>query len=204
MKLKNRLIAAFFVITCVPLILAGVAFMGFSHVQMNSLKEKLGLNEIDYETMANTVQILNEATVDVYDELAITAEENPDVLMDTEYLDAINGKLENKSSYLIIRKGKSLYYAGNNEANRRLFRELPSFGATKYKTDGTYIGQDVKAYVKQVDVIFSDETEGSAFIITTIGGAIPEARACQGYDYCGAGDSGVYGSASQRVDLPGH
>lgn len=176
MKLKTRLIAAFFMITCVPLILAGAAFWGVSQVQMNSLKEKLGLSSINYETLANTLQMLNEATEDIYDEMAIKVEEDPDAFLNSEYLDFINGKLRDRASYLIVRIDKSLYYSGNNEANRRLFRELPSFGATEYKTDGTYIGQDVQAYVKQVDMVFSDQKKGSAFIITSIAATMPEMR----------------------------
>lgn len=40
MKLKTRLITAFFVIACVPLILALLAFAGFSHIQVNALKSE--------------------------------------------------------------------------------------------------------------------------------------------------------------------
>ena len=46
MKLKTRLITAFFVIACVPLILALLAFAGFSHIQVNALKAKLGITDI--------------------------------------------------------------------------------------------------------------------------------------------------------------
>ena len=46
MKLKTRLITAFFVIACVPLMLAVIAFAGFSYVQVNALKTKLGITGI--------------------------------------------------------------------------------------------------------------------------------------------------------------
>ena len=171
MKLKTRLITAFFVIACVPLILALLAFAGFSHIQVNALKAKLGITDISYESLANTLQMLNEATEDVFDEMSIKAEENADA-----YLDTLNAELQDKSSYLIVRKGKSLYYSGASDANLRLFRELPSYGASVYKADGTYIAQDVQAYVKQVDMIFSDGDQGSAFIITSVSNTMPELK----------------------------
>ena len=176
MKLKTRLITAFFVIACVPLILALLAFAGFSHIQVNALKAKLGITDISYESLANTLQMLNEATEDVFDEMSIKAEENADAYLDTTYLDTLNAELQDKSSYLIVRKGKSLYYSGASDANLRLFRELPSYGASVYKADGTYIAQDVQAYVKQVDMIFSDGDQGSAFIITSVSNTMPELK----------------------------
>ena len=120
--------------------------------------------------------MLNEATEDVFDEMSIKAEENADAYLDTTYLDTLNAELQDKSSYLIVRKGKSLYYSGASDANLRLFRELPSYGASVYKADGTYIAQDVQAYVKQVDMIFSDGDQGSAFIITSVSNTMPELK----------------------------
>ena len=48
MKLKTRLITAFFVITCVPVLFTVLAFVGVSHMQLNSLEEKLGLSNVNY------------------------------------------------------------------------------------------------------------------------------------------------------------
>ena len=176
MKLKTRLITAFFVIACVPLMLAVIAFAGFSYVQVNALKTKLGITDISYENLANTLQVLNEATEDVFDQMSIKAEEDPDAYLDQSYLETLNQELEDKSSYLIVRKDKSLYYCGSAESNLRLFRELPSYGASVYKADGTYIAQDVQAYVKQVDLVFSDGDKGSAFIISSVSNTMPELR----------------------------
>ena len=176
MKLKTRLITAFFVIACVPLMLAVIAFAGFSYVQVNALKTKLGITDISYENLANTLQVLNEATEDVFDQMSIKAEEDPDAYLDQSYLETLNQELEDKSSYLIVRKDKSLYYCGSAESSLRLFRELPSYGASVYKADGTYIAQDVQAYVKQVDLVFSDGDKGSAFIISSVSNTMPELR----------------------------
>lgn len=176
MKLKSRLIVAFFVISCVPVALTVVVFLGFSQIQMQSLKNKLGLTEITIGNLANNLQMLNEATQDIYAEILYQAEDNPDQFLDTTYLEKVNEELNGMASYLIVRKDSSLYYSGNGESNRRLFRELPAFGAMKYGNDGTYIAEDVQAYIRQADVVFSDEEQGSVFIVTAIGSTLPEIR----------------------------
>ena len=174
MKLKSRLIVAFFVITCVPLLLAMVAFVGFSQIQMQSLKNKLGLTEISFASLANNLQMLNEATEDIYAEILFQAAEDPDQFLSTEFLDKLNTELNGMASYLVVRKEKELYYSGTGEVNRRLCRELPSYGAMQFGSDGTYIAEDVQAYVRQADMTFSNEEHGSVFIITSIAKTLPE------------------------------
>ncbi len=174
MKLKTRLITSFFVISCVPLLLAMAVFFGFSQFQMKALEEKLGIAEINYENLTNSMQILNEATQEEYDEILIQKDADPGVFLEKDYLEELNQKLKKKGSYLLVRKDKSLYYSGDSEMKRRLFRELPSYGATEYRADGTYIGQDLQSYIKQADMLFPDESEGSVFIITSVANTIPE------------------------------
>ncbi len=60
----------------------------------------------------------------------------------------------------------------------KLFEELPAFGDFGKASDsGIYIGKDVKSYVKQLDMNFSDGTHGgSAFIITGVENIIPQVK----------------------------
>ena len=50
----------------------------------------------------------------------------------------------------------------------KLFAELPAFREFSSSSDGgSYIGKDVRAFVKQLDVEFSDGSEGSIFVISS-------------------------------------
>ena len=55
MKLKTRLIIAFFVIICVPLLLAGVSLVGFSTYQIRNLEDHLGISGVTYENMSDPI-----------------------------------------------------------------------------------------------------------------------------------------------------
>lgn len=48
-------------------------------------------------------------------------------LEDKEYLDHINEEVSRKSTYIIVRKGDKLYYAGNEDAAQKIFENcLPT------------------------------------------------------------------------------
>ena len=169
MKLKTRLIIAFFVIICVPLLLAGVLLIGFSSYQIRSLEDNLGISGVTYENMSDSVQMLNKATKSNFEQIKEKGSSDPDAFLDRDYLEQLNTELKEKYSFLIVRKGDSLYYSGSDESVNKLFTELPENNRVISQTDsGVYIGKDVKAFVKQMDLTFSDHTEGSVFIITSL------------------------------------
>ena len=169
MKLKTRLILAFFVIICVPLLLAGVSLVGFSTYQIRNLEDHLGISGVTYENMSDSVQVLNKATNSNFEQIKAKGSENPDAFLNRDYLDQLNDELKEKYSFLIVRKGDSLYYSGSDESVNKLFPELPEYSDVVSQSDsGVYIGKDVKAFVKQMDLTFSDQTEGSVFVITSL------------------------------------
>ena len=127
MKLKTRLIIAFFVIICVPLLLAGVSLVGFSTYQIRNLEDHLGISGVTYENMSDSVQVLNKATNSNFEQIKAKGSENPDAFLNRDYLDQLNDELKEKYSFLIVRKGDSLYYSGSDESVNKLFPELPEY-----------------------------------------------------------------------------
>ena len=176
MKLKTRLIIAFFVIICVPIMLTSLALIGFSRYQIRSLETNLGISGVTYESLSDSVQVLNKATQSNFEKIKEKSAVQPDAFLDKEYLNRLNDELKTKYSFLIVRKGDLLYYSGSDESVEKLFSELPQSDDYSNQSDsGMYIGKDVKAFVKQVDVGFSDHTDGSVFIITRLT-MIPQMR----------------------------
>ena len=104
-----------------------------------------------------------------FEQIKAKGSENPDAFLNRDYLDQLNDELKEKYSFLIVRKGDSLYYSGSDESVNKLFPELPEYSDVVSQSDsGVYIGKDVKAFVKQMDLTFSDQTEGSVFVITSL------------------------------------
>lgn len=83
-------------------------------------------------------------------------------------MDKLNEEATDKSSYIIIRKGDQIYYAGNAAAAQQIFSRLPAYGLESEETDSAYYFNDMRKLVKQIDFQFADGTEGSAFIVTRI------------------------------------
>ena len=69
MKLKTRLIIAFFVIICVPVILASIAFIGFGNYQMRAIEQHYGITGVTYESLSNSMQVVSKLTQKTFEEL---------------------------------------------------------------------------------------------------------------------------------------
>ena len=167
MKIKARLIIAFFVITIVPFILLGFSFWVFSHYQMRVLEENYGI-PFSLETLADSMQMVGRATENTFELLKVQAERDPEKFLDQDYLAQINQELNDKFSYLLIRKDGEIFFNGSNGNVKKLFSELPAFREFRSASDGgSYIGKDVKAFVKQLDTELADGSEISVFIISS-------------------------------------
>lgn len=168
MKLKTRLIIAFCVVTIVPFMLLGVAFFGFSRYQMSNIESSYGV-PVSFDTLSDSMQVIGKSTQGVFEEIKKQADTDAEIFLDEKYLNKINAALAEKFSYLLVRKDKDLYYSGSPENVSLLFQELPAFREFESVSDGgSYIGKDVKAFVKQLDVELEDSSEISIFIISSV------------------------------------
>lgn len=168
MKLKTRLIIAFCVITIVPFMLFGVAFFGFTRYQMNNIEDSYGV-QVSFDNFSDSMQVIGKSTQNVFEEMKQQAEKDSEKFLDVKYLNQVNAELADKFSYLLVRKDRGLYYSGTGEDVSVLFQELPAFREFKSVSDGgSYIGKDVKAFVKQLDVELQDSSEVSVFIISSV------------------------------------
>ncbi|MDY3251395.1 MAG: HAMP domain-containing sensor histidine kinase [Candidatus Choladocola sp.] len=176
MKLRTRLIVAFFVVILVPILLFCVAGLGFTSYQMRMIEENYGV-PISFESMADSMQVIGKSTQSVFEKLKRQAEDDPEVFLDETYLSKINEELSGRYSYLLVRKNEDIYYNGSNQDVSKLFQELPAFREFSSASDGgSYIGKDVKAFVKQLDIEFEDQSKGSLFIISSAGKIIEQTK----------------------------
>ena len=179
MKLKTRLSIAFCAMLLVPILLCGISITAVSRYQMWSIEETYGI-EFNLETLTNTMQIISEYTESIRSQLEQTAEETPDKFRDYNYLTQVNEELQNKFSYLLVEINDEIYYQGTEENIDYLKKELPDYGQSDENGNGTYIGNDVKSLIKQVDILLSDGSKGSAYIVTSASAILPKVRSLIG------------------------
>lgn len=176
MKFRNKIIISFCIILFVPLVLATGVLFAFQQVQFKTIEQTYDVHDENYGYLSNSVQLLNRYTKEIYSELQELSEREPQRFEDDAFLEELNGRLEHKSSYLIVRRNAELSYIGKN-ASTALLTQLPDFGsAAENANAGIYFDVGEQVLVKQIDFTFSNRDSGSAFIVTRLEEMVPEIK----------------------------
>ena len=175
MKLKTRLVIAFFTIIIIPVLMAAMMVSMVCHYQIGVVEKNYGITGTTISDFTNSMQVLARVTEKPYHELKDMSEQASEMEDATE-LDQFNKKLENKNAYLLVRKDGTIVYTGNDDDRvKAVIEQLPGYGDTDTTSEnGIYLGGDAEALVKQVDFRYDDGKEGSAFIVSDVSNVIPE------------------------------
>ena len=165
MKFKTRLYVTFITIIVLPLMLTSLAFCGIGLYLMN-VQKGFPAAEFDYSVVSENMQEIVESTDKAFYVLQNQVKADASRLADKEYLERVNSEIARKSTYIIVRKGAELYYAGNEEAAKAIFPKLPGYGDGNISEDSGFYYDEFDKFVKQVDFLFPDGDEGSAFVVT--------------------------------------
>lgn len=169
MKFRTRLLITFLTIILLPLVLAVTAFLAIGY-NLSSGKEEFGFRVSDYNVWIDPAQTSRTMTDEIFYKVKNEMVENPYLLEDRNILNSISEKIEDKSSYIIIRKNDELYYTGNQLASAKIFDKLPDFDVEhidSQMTQSIYY-DDLGKIVRQMDFHFRDGSEGSFFVITKV------------------------------------
>lgn len=172
MKFRTKLIITFLTIIILPLILLFMAFMMIGTMLVRSTGQNYGFAASDYAAISESIDSLSQETDELYDILLSDVQKRPQKLEDVNYLNELNFMAEKQSSYLIVRKGDSLYYSGNLIGAEQIFDRLPAYGFEHERTDAGFYYNDMRKLVRQVDFSFFDGSRGSVFIVTRVTGII--------------------------------
>ena len=172
MKLKRKLVISFCIIIFVPVFLSAGTFLAFRNIQMRTLEKDYGIEDTD--TIMNTMQLLNRFSKSSYEELLRVARQNPQQLTDTNYLEQMNGRLQEKCAYLVVRLGKEELYCGDREQVEKIQNFLPAYGEGENHNDsGIYIGGEVQSLIKQIDFQLNTQEKGSVYLVISGKGMLP-------------------------------
>ncbi|MCD7736390.1 MAG: HAMP domain-containing histidine kinase [Lachnospiraceae bacterium] len=166
MKLKTRLIIAFFIIIMVPFLMFGIIMLGVSRYQV-VLENSYGVS-VTLDSITDSMKIISSSTQEVFEELQEQIAEDAEVFLDKEYLEEINEELSGRYSYLLVRKDDELYYKGSEEDVSSLLEELPSYRESGDSSESSSYIANAQVFARQLDVEFEDSSEGSIFIISPV------------------------------------
>lgn len=178
MKLKDRLLTAFFIMIAFPIILLSVAAGTIVRLQTNSVQQSYDVEADTLQILTSPIQILNLLTRGIYNDIKLTALKSPEKLENQDYIERWNLGLKHKYSFIAVRKNNEFIYSGDSEKLGLISGELQKFGV--YNTDvdgGMYIGSKHPFLVKSQDFYYSDGGEGTIFVITDLNMLFPQIKA---------------------------
>lgn len=169
MKFKTRLLITFLTIILLPIILAVTAFLIIGGY-LSKGQEDLGLRINNYNVWIDPAETSRHLSDEIFVEIREGLKQDSHLLEKTDILDAINDDIADKSSYLIVRKGNELYYAGNQPASAQIFDKLPEFNEEDIdsETAQSIYYDDMNKLVRQMDFYFTDGSEGSLFVVMKV------------------------------------
>lgn len=177
MDFRKRLVVMFMIMTLFPiLLLVSFGFIIINY-QTNVMQQAYETEVNTLQALQNPVQVLNRLTRGIYNELSTEAGNNPDALLDTEYLASVNESLEKRQAFLVVQKGDSLIYCGNTDLYEMVRDSLPEYGSYNTNVDGgLYVNGRVPYLVKQRDFLFADKEPGSFYIVSDVNKLMPQTK----------------------------
>ena len=167
MKFRTRLLVTSVAIVLVPFLLTIAAFIGVaSHVE--NMENEVGFLDKDNLAISYTIENYSRMTEEVLQKVKNQIVADPFRLEDRAYLDEISGELNDKFSYIVVRKGGEVYYTGNDSDTKHIFAMLPEYGGEMPDAETGLYYNDMKKLVKQLDFRFADGSDGSFFIVTGV------------------------------------
>ena len=177
MKLKTRLVIAFFTIIIIPVLMAAMMVSMVCRYQIGVVEKNYGITGTTISDFTNSMQVLARVTEKPYHELKDMSEQASEMEDATE-LDQFNKKLENKNAYLLVRKDGTIVYTGSDDDRvKAVIEQLPGYGDTDTTSEnGIYLGGDAEALVKQVDFKLDSGEKCTAYIVTSFDATGQEIR----------------------------
>ncbi|MCM1044311.1 MAG: HAMP domain-containing histidine kinase [Candidatus Gastranaerophilales bacterium] len=164
MKFKTRLKITFVSIIVLPLLLTIIAFLAIA-IYLVNIRQGFDLKELDYTMMSDNMQEIVNITDRSYAVLLEQAQTDPSRLEDKEYLTQVSSQVARRATYIIVRKSGELYYTDDEKASQAIFSKLPDYGEGNISEDSGYYYNELEKYVKQIDFLFDDGSEGSIFVV---------------------------------------
>ena len=167
MRFRTRLTITSVTIVILPLVLMLIAFLLIGRVLAFG-DDAFTINQnFDYNMVADMGGTFQDMTDEIFARVLNDMKTTPNILEDKDYLDSISKDINEKTSFLVIRKDGNLYYTSDDEYAEEIFDILPSYGADENVTDKIYYTSSGQ-FLRQLDFEFSDGSSGSMFVITMV------------------------------------
>jgi len=177
MKIRNRLIAAFFIIITLPVILISSAAGTIAYFTVNSINHYYNVDATTYEVLTNPTFFVNFSIREMFCQLNKKIEEEPDFLSDKEHLADWNNLFREKSSFLVITKDDEIYFNGDEERYKEVMSLIPKVSMYNTQEDSGLYMDGKKPYLcRKRGFTFLGGEKGCLYIITNVETLLPQVK----------------------------
>lgn len=164
MRFRTKLLITSLAIVIIPIILAMATYFAVGRYLIYDQQIDQYSKVVDYGMISDPGGTFSEMTEQLVKEILVTMLADPFILEDENYLQQLDEEVGPSYSFIIVKKGFTVYYVADKNKAKEVIYELPGFG-TDIK--GIYYTTS-KHLVRQLDFYFSDGDEGSLYIISGI------------------------------------
>ena len=175
-KLKSKLKISFILIAVMPILVLCSFVFCIGNAKIKQIESSYGTTISNVESLSNPIAIYSGMMDVFFKEISKSVEKNPDKFENKEYLDELNDRLMTKSSFIIVRTGDDYSYCGSDKDEKWLYDILPDYDAGKSSGDDFYINGNEKYLIKGMSYNNSSGDEKTIFLVTSIGGIIPQIK----------------------------
>ncbi len=176
MKLSTKLKLSFCLVTVLPILLLGVAVVGFGTMQIHSLEKNYGVEDAGHYFLSNPIHLYEKYIQNIKTEVENVIKEDLSKLSDVEYLNQLNKKLMEKHSYLIVQRAGELIYVGKSENLSKLESRLKQFFEEDGDASSVYVSEGMQFLIKEMSFAYEDKTEGRVFLVTEMTDILPQMK----------------------------
>lgn len=169
MKVRSKLIVAFFIMTILPVAFIVIAAGIILSERLDSVTDHYGRASeyySEYDIIINPMKFFCDVTTGDYDHLKELSEKTPDLFMDSEYLQKRNKELLAYKTFLVILRDGNYVFVGDEKG----FEQVSDFPvAYKYHdadNQMAYINPEQNVVIKEGTFYYSDGVLGQFGLIS--------------------------------------
>ncbi len=169
MKIRGKLITAFFIMIIIPTVLIFVCVGAILEKQSGILTGTYSVEEKtpyhNFDIILNPFSFIYKVSRYDYDMVKKMADESPGRFGDKAYLEKLNKTLLVRGSYLVVVRDGQYFYIGEKESFKKL--ELPLHkGYNMSDSCLSYLDQKTFSIIQEYMFYFSDSVPAQIFLVT--------------------------------------
>lgn len=134
MKFRTKMIVVFLTVILAPVLMLVLTFWGINRIQIESLRQSYGITDTEGLIASDYFQMFSRLTQSMRDSAQEILDGDVACLTDPDYLDTFNEELEEKNSFLVIRRDGEIVYSGDDSIGKELYRRLPEYAGRRRRS----------------------------------------------------------------------